>query len=82
MRDTREKNNLLEAKQILESGMKQFDDALPLGEELVLVLRELDKPDEAVKLLKQLEVDFPHLNDEILCRWGSFLQEGRRKVHH
>ena len=47
----------------------------PLGQELVLVLMEERRHDEAEGRLKQFEKDFLNLGEEFLCRWGRLFKD-------
>ncbi len=58
----------------LDTGMKKYPDALPLGEEYVLLLKETGKLDEAIAELRKLEQRFKQIGEETLCRWGSLLR--------
>ena len=54
-RATNTREALLNADEILRKGMEEFDDALPLGDERVLVLKGLGDLDQATQLLRELE---------------------------
>src|ERR1043165_6467124 len=66
---------LEKARELLVEGMKEYDDALPLGDELVLVLKGLGRFDEAIEQLRQLERRFKQIGEETLCRWGSLFKQ-------
>ncbi len=66
--------NRAEAIQNLEDGMRRFQDALSLGEELVLLHKENGQLDLAIECLRKLERRFKQIGEETLCRWGSVLR--------
>jgi tetratricopeptide (TPR) repeat protein len=64
-----------QARDALVQGMKDYPAVLPLGDELVLVLKQLKDLDGAVELLRDLERRFKQaVGEETLCRWGSILK--------
>jgi hypothetical protein len=65
---------LRNADEILRNGMEEFDDALPLGDERVLVLKNLGELDQATQLLRELQGRFKQIGEETLSRWGSILK--------
>jgi hypothetical protein len=73
-RATNTKDALHKADEILRKAMEEFDDALPLGDERVLVLKGLGELDKATQLLRELESRFKQIGEETLCRWGSILK--------
>jgi len=70
-RDSNTPEALEEARKLLEAGVAEYDDALPLGDELVLVFKGQGKLDEAIEWLVRLEQRFKHIGEETLCRWGG-----------
>jgi len=59
------------AHDLLVSGLKEFPEALPIGDELVLVLKKEKRIDDAIVLLEQLNRRFRQIGEETLCRWAS-----------
>jgi tetratricopeptide (TPR) repeat protein len=65
---------LKKAAEVLQAGMEEYDDSLPLGDELVLVLKVRGDLDGAINVLRQLDRKFKQVGEETLCRWGSVLK--------
>jgi hypothetical protein len=53
----------------------RYPHVLGLGQELVFVLIEAGRHDEAEALLKRFEKEFLDLDEEFLCRWGRLFKE-------
>lgn len=62
------------ARKVLTDAVEQYPEALPLGDELVLVLKQQRDYDEAIAQLRGLERRFKHVTEETLCRWGSLFK--------
>jgi len=62
------------ARLLLFEGVEEYPESLPLGDELVLVLKQQKNYDAAIDLLRVLERRFKHVGEETLCRWGSLLK--------
>ena len=72
---------LREAERFLREAMKQHPYALAIGDELVLVLEEQNKDDDAEALLNELQKLFPDPGEETLCRFGKiFKKRGFRRL--
>lgn len=63
------------AERILRSGLEQHPYALPIGDELVLVLEKLGRDDEALAMLRKLETQFRDAGEETLCRFGKIFKK-------
>lgn len=62
------------AERSLRAGLEQHPYALPIGDELVLVLEKLGRDDEALALLRKLENQFRDAGEETLCRFGKIFK--------
>ena len=74
-RKTNSRDDLLNAEKILRAGYQDHIYALPIGDELALVLEQLGRDDEALDLLKELEVRHRDTGEETLCRFGKIYKK-------
>ena len=80
-RKTNEQSELRRAEQILRDGMAHHHYALPLGDELALVLEKQGRDAEALELLKELERRHQNAGEETLCRFGRiYKKRGDRQL--
>jgi tetratricopeptide (TPR) repeat protein len=64
-----------EALELLRGLRAKYAHALAIGGELVLALLEDGRIEEAEQVLHQLEIQFPNLDEEALCRVGRCRKE-------
>jgi len=74
-RKTNTQADLEKARDILKAGFLEYPYALPIGDELVLVLEELGDDKAALQVLKDLEHRFKDAGEETLCRFGKIYKK-------
>lgn len=79
-RKTNIPDDLRRAEQILRQGLRDHPYALPIGDELALVLETQGKDDEAIQLLKELGHRYRDAGEETLCRFGKIYKKRADKL--
>jgi hypothetical protein len=74
-RKTNAHADLEKARDILRDGFREHPYALPIGDELVLVLEKLGDDEAALHTLKDLEHRFKDAGEETLCRFGKIYKK-------
>ncbi|MGL4465107.1 MAG: tetratricopeptide repeat-containing protein [Planctomycetia bacterium] len=67
--------NLEAARTILETAFQVYPHALPLGDELVLVLEKMGRDSDAAQLLNELARRFGDKGEETLCRLAKLYKK-------
>jgi len=74
-RNSNRPEDLQAAERILTAGLEQHPYALPIGDELVLVLEKQERDEDALMLLRKLETQFRDAGEETLCRFGKIFKK-------
>lgn len=72
--------DLRHAELILRKGLRDHVYALPIGDELVIVLEKQNRDQDALNLLKELENRHRNISAETLCRFAKLLKKEANRL--